>query len=64
MRDTQQVFTRSLEVNTGVLWPQHPPEEIGSRGSLGAARNVALLVLILFLIMMDPWLLTYEKINL
>lgn len=54
MRDTQQVFTRSLEVNTGVLWLQHPPEEIGSRSSLGAARNAALLVLILFLIMMDP----------
>lgn len=58
MRDTQQkVFTRNLEVNTGVLWPQaeeHPPEEMGSRSSLGAARSVALLVLILFLINNGP----------
>lgn len=56
MRDTQQkVFTRSLEVNTGVLWPQakeHPEEEIGN--SLGAAKSVALLVLILFLINDGP----------
>ena len=49
------MFTRSLEVNTGVLWPQakeHPPEKIGS--SLRAARSVAVLVLILFLINDGP----------